>query len=116
MLASVYSYRVMVKSASFCCVRGRRVLSNPVTYFLNYNISNILVPITVQVSTISTGYHGRYCTELLYSKTLRLKIFMLISDSRIKILRLHWTIITIHNNKLIFETAVRSTKTVSYYS
>ena len=34
MLASVYSYRVMVKSVSSCCVRGRRVLSNPVTYLL----------------------------------------------------------------------------------
>ena len=32
MLASVYSYRVMVKSVSSCCVRGRRVLSNPVSY------------------------------------------------------------------------------------
>ena len=32
MLASVYSYRVMVKGVSSCCVRGRRVLSNPVTY------------------------------------------------------------------------------------
>ena len=32
MLASVYSYRVMVKSVSSCCVRGRRVLSYPVTY------------------------------------------------------------------------------------
>ena len=31
MLASVYSYHVMVKSISFCCVRGRRVISNPVT-------------------------------------------------------------------------------------
>ena len=31
MLASVYSYRVMVKSISCCCVRGRWVLSNPVT-------------------------------------------------------------------------------------
>ena len=31
MLASVYSYCVMVKSVSSCCVRGRRVLSNPVT-------------------------------------------------------------------------------------
>ena len=36
MLASVYSYRVMVKSLSVssCCVRGRRVLSNPVTYVM----------------------------------------------------------------------------------
>ena len=33
MLASVYSYRVIVKSVSSCCVRGRRVLSNPVTYY-----------------------------------------------------------------------------------
>ena len=32
MLASVYSYRVMVKSVSSCCVHGRWVLSNPVTY------------------------------------------------------------------------------------
>ena len=32
MLASVYSYRVMVKSVSSCCVRGRWVLSNPVKY------------------------------------------------------------------------------------
>ena len=32
MSASVYSYRVMVKSVSSCCVHGRRVLSNPVTY------------------------------------------------------------------------------------
>ena len=37
MLASVYSYRVMVKSVSSCCVRGRWVLSDPVTYF---NINN----------------------------------------------------------------------------
>ena len=32
MLASVYSYRVMVKSVSCCCVRGRWVLSNPVAH------------------------------------------------------------------------------------
>ena len=32
MLAGVYSYRVMVKSVSSCCVRGRWVLSDPVTY------------------------------------------------------------------------------------
>ena len=32
MLASVYSYRVMAKSVSSCCVRGRQVVSNPVTY------------------------------------------------------------------------------------
>ena len=32
MLAGVYSYRVMKKSVSSCCVRGRRVISNPVTF------------------------------------------------------------------------------------
>ena len=32
MLASVYSYRVMVKSVSSFCVSGGRVLSNPVKY------------------------------------------------------------------------------------
>ena len=32
MLASVYNYRVMAKSITCCCVRGRRVISNPVTY------------------------------------------------------------------------------------
>ena len=34
MLASVYSYRVKVKSVSSGCVCVRRVLSNPVTYLL----------------------------------------------------------------------------------
>ena len=36
MLASVYSYRVMVKSISSCCVHGRRVISNPVTYVTGF--------------------------------------------------------------------------------
>ena len=40
MLASVYSYRVMVKSVSSCCVRGRRVLSNPVTYLDAWHLLN----------------------------------------------------------------------------
>ena len=46
MLASVYSYRVMVKSVSSCCVRGRRVLSNPVTnYYQSVAINhNQLLP------------------------------------------------------------------------
>ena len=34
MLASVYSYRVMVKSVSSCCVRGSWVFSNPVTIWV----------------------------------------------------------------------------------
>ena len=42
MLASVYSYRVMVKSVSSCCVRGRWVLSDPVTNYLTYSISYLL--------------------------------------------------------------------------
>ena len=34
MLASVYSYHVMVKGVFCCCVCGRRVFSNPVTFRL----------------------------------------------------------------------------------
>ena len=34
MLASVYNYRVMVKSISCCCVRERWFISNPVTFSL----------------------------------------------------------------------------------
>ena len=40
MLASMYSYRVMVKSISCCCVHGRQVISNLVTKL--YNIRKIL--------------------------------------------------------------------------
>ena len=36
MLVNLYSYRVMEKSVSCCCVRGRRVISNPVTYVSLY--------------------------------------------------------------------------------
>ena len=49
MLASVYSYRVMVKSVSSCCVRGRRVLLNPVTYKSGQNHRKA----TATVETIS---------------------------------------------------------------
>ena len=53
MLASVYSYRVMVKSVSSCCVRGRWVLSDPVTYkrkllillFRVFNVSRQIIAI-----------------------------------------------------------------------
>ena len=38
MLASVYSYHVMVKSVS-SCVRGRRALSNPVTIDIDCSIT-----------------------------------------------------------------------------
>ena len=30
-IVNVYSYHLMVKSVSFCCVRGRHLFSNPVT-------------------------------------------------------------------------------------
>ena len=40
LLVNVYSYRLMVKSVSCCCVRGRRLFSNPVTFV----IINKLVP------------------------------------------------------------------------
>ena len=42
MLASVYSYRVMVKSISSCCVRGRRILSNPFTYWQGVKLGDFL--------------------------------------------------------------------------
>ena len=54
MLASVYSYHVMVKSVSSCCVRGRRVLSNPVT---NYVYKPLCVVCVVpQYNTMSITY------------------------------------------------------------
>ena len=47
MLASVHSYRVMVKSVSSCCAHGRQVLSNPVT--LMYIHMYICVYVVMQV-------------------------------------------------------------------
>ena len=41
MLASVYSYHVMVKSISSCCVRGRRVLSYPVTIVFAFSAKSV---------------------------------------------------------------------------
>ena len=49
MLASVYSYHVMVKSVSSCCVRGRWVFSDPVTYKSGQNHRKA----TATVETIS---------------------------------------------------------------
>ena len=42
MFNSVYSYHVMVKSVSFCCVEGSWLFSNPKTLanLLNYSNSN----------------------------------------------------------------------------
>ena len=47
MLASVYIYRVMVKSVSSCCVCGKRILSNTVTnglFILSMHIRSYLYP------------------------------------------------------------------------
>ena len=52
MLASVYSYRVMVKSIS-CCVRGRRVLSNPSHMMLNTLIEDTALVDLVDMATVS---------------------------------------------------------------
>ena len=35
LLVNVYSYHLMVKSVSCCCVLGRRLLSNPVTFMVS---------------------------------------------------------------------------------
>ena len=45
MLGSVYSYCVMVKGVSCCCVHGRRLFSNPITYisYLYYTKEVIIV-------------------------------------------------------------------------
>ena len=58
MLASVYSYRVMVKSVSSCCVRGRRVLSNPVTYI------HVLKIITCRSIGRVAKMNGMSCTSI----------------------------------------------------
>ena len=58
MLASVYSQRVMVKSVSSCCVRGRRVLSNPVTYVTCHKLLYILLKALPQVCMENTAQGG----------------------------------------------------------
>ena len=69
MLASVYSYRVMVKSVSSCCVRGSRVLSNPVTYGGRFTISTTQIgsePVTsvLEIDNFQPGDVGTYtCTS-----------------------------------------------------
>ena len=61
MLASVYSYRVMVKSVSSCCVRGRWVLSNPVTYVTGYSNTDHQFEDKSVIQTVA-GY-----TKILYA-------------------------------------------------
>ena len=51
MLASVYSYRVTVKSVSSCCVRVSRVLSNPVTYEITSDIERFIQSIISALPT-----------------------------------------------------------------
>ena len=53
LLVNVYSYRLMVKSVSCCCVRGRRLFSNPVTFmnlqtsYLQSNLSKNLQAVLI---------------------------------------------------------------------
>ena len=51
MLVNVYSYLVMEKSVSCCCVHGRRVISNPVTYYKASRPVSIEIGDTVFVKT-----------------------------------------------------------------
>ena len=53
MLASVYSYRVMVKVyISSCCVRGRQVISNPVTYVHTYVHTHVCAYVLCMYCTV----------------------------------------------------------------
>ena len=54
MIAS-YSYRVMVKSIS-SCIRGRRVISNPVTYslFYGYSYTYVATGVAIWLALIGT--------------------------------------------------------------
>ena len=72
MLASVYSYRVMVKSISSCCVRVRRVLLNPVTYIIT-----TLHMVQLYCNVLSTQFNlvshtGSTQTRELYPCELRI--------------------------------------------
>ena len=43
LLVNVYNYRLMVKSVSCFCVRGRRLFSNPVTYLYDGILNTICI-------------------------------------------------------------------------
>ena len=68
MLASVYSYRVIVKSVSSCCVCGRQVLSNPVTYIfyvyylllLSARVNNGVIAISRVHNIMDSWLYGMY--------------------------------------------------------
>ena len=64
MLASVYSYHVMVKSISCCCVHGRRVTSNPVTYIaqsIMVILLELLLPICIILILCSPELNDHVC-------------------------------------------------------
>ena len=66
MLASVYSYHVMVKSVSSCCVRGRWVLSNPVTFDVPVTlVSDNGPPFTFVRFKTFTKANGILCKQVL---------------------------------------------------
>ena len=75
MLASVYSYSVMVKSVSSCCVRGSRVLSNPVTYIITPHEEVIHLKV---VPFPYTALCGSYDTK---SKNERLHHTKIVNDA-----------------------------------
>ena len=59
MLVNVYSYHMMEKSVSCCCVHGRQVVSDPVTY--------------VHTSSIGTiqNCHGNISVAILYGPDVK---------------------------------------------
>ena len=79
MLASVYSYRVMVKSVSSCCVRGRRVLSNPVTYTyltLMQLPSFHMCIVIVQIALKSTKFEKSEVSQIQYDTLISSKLMV----------------------------------------
>ena len=61
LLVNVYSHHLIMKSMSCCCVHGRWIFSNPVTYMyiLSNNTSSSIIP-------ISTAYvYFVHCNLLL---------------------------------------------------
>ena len=72
MLASVYSYRVMVKSVSSCCVRGRRVLSNPVTYRPGFVVLNKML---LSEQIMSTSDQNQCCSDTLKCPSIFFGLF-----------------------------------------
>ena len=83
MLASVYSYHVMVKSVSSCCVRGRRVLSNPVTYVHAYTLyHNRITKIWIHICMYQDLAYPANCTNNIIYKTVVSKILRIIGRKK----------------------------------